>query len=129
MRCAERSWLVPALKEVLANIPRAEVERRCERCNISWAPVGQPGDLFTDAHLLATGGLLDVFVSRLGGMEGTKVGLPTVPVEFGAARERPTLRRQPPRMGEHNVEVLTEAGFTRSEIAALVEQRVIVAAG
>ena len=84
MRLREREWLIPALKNVIAALPREEVEARCDRASVSWAPVGRPGDLFTDAHLLATGGLLAVFVSRLGGEEGPKVGLPTVPMEFGA---------------------------------------------
>ena len=126
MRGNERPWLIPALKEVLAKIPRDEVARRCERANISWAPVGQPGDLFADPHLLATGGLLDVFISQIGGTEGQKVGLPGMPVEFGSARERPGLRRQPPRLGEHNSEVLAEAGFLPAEIAALAEKRITV---
>ena len=82
----ERAWLIPALQEVVATLPQDEVARRCERANISWAPVGQPGDLFTDPHLLATGGLLDVFISRFGGGEGKKVGLPALPVEFGDDR-------------------------------------------
>jgi crotonobetainyl-CoA:carnitine CoA-transferase CaiB-like acyl-CoA transferase len=124
MRLKERSWLIPALKEVLAKLPYDEIAQRCERANVSWSPVAQPGDLFTDAHLLASGGLLDVFISRMGGTQGTKVGLPTMPVEF--ARERPILRRQPPRLGEHTAEVLTEAGFSRDEIAALKEQKVVV---
>jgi crotonobetainyl-CoA:carnitine CoA-transferase CaiB-like acyl-CoA transferase len=102
MRLAERSWLIPALQEVLAAIPRDEVARRCERANVSWAPVGQPGDLFTDEHLLATGGLVDVFISRFGEPSGKMAGLPALPIEFGADRRRPGLRRQPPRMGEHN---------------------------
>ena len=128
MRCHERPWLIPALKEVVAALPLAEVARRCERANISWAPVGQPADLFADAHLLATGGLLDVFISRAGGAEGRKVGLPAMPIEFGAARQRPGLRCQPPRLGEHNADVLAEAGFLPAEIAALAEARVIAAA-
>ena len=126
MRCAERPRLIPAIKEVVAGLPLAEVTRRCERANISWAPVGRPGDLFADAHLLATGGLLDVFISRAGGREGRKAGLPTLPVEFGAARGRPILHRQPPCLGEHNREVLVEAGFSLEEVAALAEQSVIV---
>jgi crotonobetainyl-CoA:carnitine CoA-transferase CaiB-like acyl-CoA transferase len=127
MRCHERSWLIPALKQVVAKLPQAEVARRCERANVSWAPIGQPADLFADAHLMATGGLLDVFVSRMGGSDGKKVGLPALPVQFGGA-QRPGLVRQPPRMGEHNAQVLGEAGFSPAEIAALAEARVIVAA-
>jgi crotonobetainyl-CoA:carnitine CoA-transferase CaiB-like acyl-CoA transferase len=128
MRCHERSWLIPALKQVVAKLPQAEVAQRCERANVSWAPVGRPEDLFTDAHLLATGGLLDVFISRTGGSEGKKVGLPALPIEFGRAHERPGLARQPPRMGEHNAQVLGEAGFSPAEIAALADAKVIVAA-
>ncbi len=102
--------------------------RRCEHANISWAPVGQPSDLFGDAHLLASGGLLDVLVPRLGAAEGQKVGLPALPIEFGTPRQRPGLRRQPPRLGEHNEEVLRECGLAPSKIAALAKERVIVSA-
>ena len=127
MRCHERSWLIPALKEVVAKLPQAHVARRCERANVSWAPVGRPDDLFADAHLMATGGLLDVYVSRMGGSDGKTVGLPALPVQFGGA-QRPGLARQPPRMGEHNAQVLGEAGFSPAEIAALADAKVIVAA-
>jgi crotonobetainyl-CoA:carnitine CoA-transferase CaiB-like acyl-CoA transferase len=128
LRLSERSWLVPAVQEVLIRIPQKDVEARCERANVSWAPVGQPGDLFTDPHLLATGGLLDVYVSRFGGGDGKVVGLPALPIEFGTDRQRPGITRQPPRMGEHSSEVLTEAGFSPQEIAALTEQHIIIAA-
>jgi crotonobetainyl-CoA:carnitine CoA-transferase CaiB-like acyl-CoA transferase len=111
MRLAERSWLIPALQEVLAILPQDEAAARCERCNVSWAPVGQPGDLFADPHLLATGGKV--------------AGLPALPIEFGRDRHRPGSTRQPPRMGEHNAEVLGEAGFGPDEIAALATSGVI----
>jgi crotonobetainyl-CoA:carnitine CoA-transferase CaiB-like acyl-CoA transferase len=125
MRLAERAWLIPALQEVLAMLPQDEVAARCERCNVSWAPVGQPGDLFADPHLLATGGLVDVFISRFGEAGGKVAGLPALPIEFGRDRHRPGLTRQPPRMGEHNTEVLGEAGFGLDEIAALAASGVI----
>jgi crotonobetainyl-CoA:carnitine CoA-transferase CaiB-like acyl-CoA transferase len=128
MRCDERPWLIPRLQAALKDVPRAEVERRCERAKVSWAPVGRPADLFTDAHLQATGGLLDVFISRAGGTNGPKVGLPTLPIEFGTGHARPGLHRQPPRIGEHNAEVLAEAGFSADEIAALTAHGVTVTA-
>lgn len=126
MRLAEREWLIPALQAVIERIPQKEVEARCERANVSWAPVAQPGDLFTDPHLLATGGLLDVFISRTGGEEGKKVGLPALPIEFGAARDRPGIRRQAPRIGEHSRDVLAEAGYAPAEIETLAAAGVIV---
>jgi crotonobetainyl-CoA:carnitine CoA-transferase CaiB-like acyl-CoA transferase len=126
MRLTERAWLIPALQKILAKIPQADAEARCERANISWARVGQPGDLFTDPHLLATGGLLDVFISRVGGTEGRKVGLPALPVEFGPDRARPSIRTQPPRMGEHSSEILAEVGYSTTEINALIDGGTIV---
>src|SRR4051794_16557227 len=127
MRLAERSWLIPALQEVIGKIPRDEVARRVERAQVSWAPVGQPGDLFDDPHLLATGGLVEVMLSRYGGEDGTRAKLPALPIEFGADRSRPAPVRQPPRVGEHNAEILGEAGFSQREIAELAESGVITA--
>ena len=126
-RLQERDWLIPALKEVLINIPQLDVETRCEQANVSCARVGQPGDLFTDPHLLATGGLLDVFISRIGGTEGKKVGLPALPIEFGPNRDRPGIRRQSPRLGEHSREVLVGAGYSATEITNLVESGAVIA--
>ncbi len=128
MRRDERAWLIPQLKEVIARHTQADVAQKLDRAKCSWAPVGQPKDLFEDAHLLATGGLLDVFLSRTGGTDGVKSRLPALPIEFGENRERPGVRRQSPRLGEHNAEVLGEAGFSAAEIAALAAKKTIVAA-
>jgi len=127
-RLQERSWLIPALQEVLIRLPLPEVQARCEQANVSWASVGQPGDLFADPHLLATGGLLDVIISRIGGIEGKLARLPALPIEFGADRERPGIRMQSPRMGEHTSEVLAEVGFCAQDIAQFLETGVVVSA-
>jgi crotonobetainyl-CoA:carnitine CoA-transferase CaiB-like acyl-CoA transferase len=127
MRLAERAWLIPALQEVIGKIPRDEVAARCERAQVSWAPVAQPDDLFDDPHLLATGGLVEVILSRYGGEDGRRARLPALPIEFGTERERPGLTRQPPRVGEHNEEILVEAGFSAAEIAQLAADGVITA--
>ena len=75
-RLAERSWLLPNLQDSLVKYTQKELEERCEHCNISWAPVGQPKDLFEDPHLLATGGLVDVFISK--SVSYTHLTLPTI---------------------------------------------------
>jgi crotonobetainyl-CoA:carnitine CoA-transferase CaiB-like acyl-CoA transferase len=124
LRAAARDWLIPALGEVTTALPQEEVARRCEDAGISWAPVGKPADLFADPHLLAGGGLLQTAIAAMGG--GEAVGLPNLPLEFGADRARATLSRQPPRMGEHSAEVLAEAGFNGAEIAALAGSGVVV---
>jgi crotonobetainyl-CoA:carnitine CoA-transferase CaiB-like acyl-CoA transferase len=126
MRLQERAWLIPALQDVLGKLSQTDVEARCEQANVSWARVGQPGDLFADPHLLATGGLLDVFISRTGGTNGKKAGLPALPIEFGPNRDRPGIRRQSPLVGEHSRDVLAAAGFSANEVADLLHAGVVV---
>jgi crotonobetainyl-CoA:carnitine CoA-transferase CaiB-like acyl-CoA transferase len=125
-RVGEREWLIPALKQVIASRPVAEVSMRLERAQCSWAPVGKPADLFEDAHLMATGGLIETFLSRAGGEQGKPVKLPAMPFALHDD-QRLGLRRHAPTMGQHNAEVLAEAGYSAAEIAALAEKKVIVA--
>jgi crotonobetainyl-CoA:carnitine CoA-transferase CaiB-like acyl-CoA transferase len=126
LRVRQRDWLLPALQEVFAKLTTAEATERCERANISWAPVGKPIDLFTDPHLLASGGLLNVLVPRAGTKEIVTTGLPALPLEFGLSRQRPSLTTQPPQLGEHSRAVLAEAGFTSAEVEALCARGTIV---
>ncbi|MBI0535262.1 CoA transferase [Roseomonas sp. KE2513] len=123
-RVAARPWLIPRLREDLGRLARDEVVARCEAAAISWAPVGQPADLFTDPHLLSGGGLLATAMSTLAG-DTAEALLPALPMEMGEERARAGLRRQPPRMGEHNAEVLGEAGMSAEEIAALAQRGVL----
>ena len=124
-RLAEREWLIPELQKVISKYGQEEVEERCERSEISWARVGQPGDLFEDPHLLATGGLVDVFVSRFGGEGGKWAGLPAPPIEFGEERKRPNVIKQPPKVGEHNIEILRGLGLSENDISDLMDRRII----
>ena len=126
MRVDARPWLIPALQAVIAKLPFDVVQAMCEQADVSWAPVGKPADLFEDAHLLASGGLLEVLIPRLGGLPPVMAGLPALPMEFGAARERAGLRLQPPHIGQDNAAVLAESGYTGAEIASLLEHGVIV---
>lgn len=125
MRVGEREWLIPALKAQIAPLPKAQVAERLERAQCSWAPVGKPADLFEDAHLMATGGLIETFLSRAGGLQGKPVKLPAMPFAFHDD-QRLGLRRHAPTIGQHNAEVLAEVGYSEAEIAALAEKKVIV---
>lgn len=125
-RLGQRDWLIPALKKVMSRLPRREVEQRCEKANVSWAPVAQPQDLFQDVHLMQTNGLLEIAISRTGGDDGVKAPLPALPIEFGVESARPGIRSQPPRLGQHNAEVLAAAGLGEDVIADLRTRGVIV---
>jgi crotonobetainyl-CoA:carnitine CoA-transferase CaiB-like acyl-CoA transferase len=119
MRLSERSWLIPALQEVLVALSKDEAPAAANDAMCRGHRSDSLVICFTDPHLLATGGLVDVFISRFGARDGKVAGLPALPLEFGTERRRTGVSRQPPRIGEHNTEVLGEAGFTDAEIAAL----------
>jgi crotonobetainyl-CoA:carnitine CoA-transferase CaiB-like acyl-CoA transferase len=122
-RSAEREWLIPELEARIVCLPVAEVLSACEASNVPHAPVGRPDELLNDPHLQVSGGLLETALSAIGG--GPLIGLPALPVEFGAERSRLGLTRQPPRIGEHSLEVLQEGGFSSAEIAELVSSGVV----
>ena len=122
-RCEERDWLIPALQERFDLLALDEILRRCQKANVPHARVGRPDELAVDPHLVASGGLLATALSALGG--GRLVGLPALPMEFGAERDRLGLKLQPPRIGEHGRTILAEAGFAKSEIANLFASGVL----
>lgn len=70
-------------------------------------------------------GLIDTAKLVLGG-GGATVAIPGLPLEFGVERMRTSLNRQPPAIGEHSADVLSEAGFAPEEIATLMTQAVVV---
>ncbi|OAF08565.1 formyl-CoA transferase [Bradyrhizobium centrolobii] len=116
-RCDARDWMLPELEQRLAKLSLAEILEKCEAARVAYSRVGRPDELSTDPHLLAYGGLLATAISGFGG--GPKVGIPSLPVEFGDQRERLGLERQPPRVGEHTDEVLRAAGYSDDEIVTL----------
>ena len=117
-RVAARPWMLPIIAELLGRFTKTEIAERCERASIPYAQVARTADLFTDPHLLASHGLVEVVLPG-----AVRAMLPRLPVEFGG--ERPGLHRQPPRVGEHSREILSEAGLGVAEIAELERTGVI----
>jgi crotonobetainyl-CoA:carnitine CoA-transferase CaiB-like acyl-CoA transferase len=117
-RVKAKEWLVPAVAETLSKFSGAEIEKRCDKAGIPFAPVGTVDDLFVDHHL-NQGGLVDTTLSN-----GVKTKLPKLPIELDG--ERPDLRLQPPQIGEHSRAILAEAGLSEAEIEALAKDGVIV---
>ena len=122
-RTEQRDWMLPKLQTLMASLPCAEIARRAEAANIPWARVAHPSDLMLDPQLLA-GGLIATAKSALGG-GGATVEVPGLPLEFGEARARTTLKTQPPSIGQDARAVLAEAGFAQAEIEALLKDGVV----
>jgi len=118
-RVAAQDWFLPLIAELLGRYTKAEIVARCDQASIPFAPVARPEDLFEDPHLAASGGLLEVDLPG-----GIHTKLPRLPLEMAGGR--PGLRLEAPRVGQHTREVLRQAGFGESEIAALARQGVIL---
>lgn len=119
-RVAERDWLIPRLAGRLRQHFAADILARCEAAAaVPYARVAHPLDLLDDPQMLA-GGLLATALGTAGRGTGEQVGLPALPLEFGADRRRAGLARQPPAIGADGAEVLREAGFSAAEIVALL---------
>ena len=111
-RVRERSWMMPALRERLARFTAAELSATFEQHGLPFAPITRPQDLMNDPHLLATGGLAPITLPD--GRETQTVLMP-----FTLDGQRPGVRLNPPKLGEHNAEVLGELGYSATEIEAM----------
>jgi crotonobetainyl-CoA:carnitine CoA-transferase CaiB-like acyl-CoA transferase len=118
MRVKERGWLIPRLGETFRKFEAQELARKLEAIGLPFAPIAKPWDLLDDPHLVASGGLLATKV------RGKTIRVPALPLEFDG--ERLGKRADPPAVGEHGAELLSEIGYSADEVRRLVERRILV---
>ena len=92
---------------------------KLEKTGLPFAPIARPDDLFDDPHLNAGGGLVPLSVT-----DGDfKVGLPALPIEMNG--QRFGLYQPVPHEGQHTREVLIEAGYSETDIQAMLDANAI----
>jgi crotonobetainyl-CoA:carnitine CoA-transferase CaiB-like acyl-CoA transferase len=119
-RVRARGWLIPLLRERLVQYTAIELAARFEAHGLPFAPITDPQYLFSDPHLQQTGGLAPLNLP-----DGRVTEVPLLPITL--AGKRLGLRRDPPRLGEHNRELLQSLGYTEAQILGLVAGSVLLA--
>ncbi|MBP0110260.1 CaiB/BaiF CoA transferase family protein [Bradyrhizobium vignae] len=111
-RVDHRSWLIPEIAKIFEQWDKADLATRLEQLDLPYAPVNKPGDLFEDPHLNRSGGLTDIRLP-----DGREAKTPLLPISMDG-RRLPN-RYDPPGIGEHSSEILSEIGMSPNEIEAL----------
>jgi crotonobetainyl-CoA:carnitine CoA-transferase CaiB-like acyl-CoA transferase len=119
-RVRERPTLLPLVATIVAQHTRAELAEVFDRIAVPFSPVAKPGDLFDDPQLNAEGRMLEVDFAG-----GVHAKLPRLPIEIGD--HDVGLRRQPPAIGEHTAEILSELGLAKPDIDALCARGIVAA--
>lgn len=115
--------------DLYAYVSQAMLERTSEEwvqalldADIPVTPLHTLDSLIEDEHLTAVGYLPVVDHPTEG-----KIRQVAVPTRW--SESQPSVRRAPPRLGEHSVEVLREAGMSEAEIRALLDRSVTLQHG
>jgi crotonobetainyl-CoA:carnitine CoA-transferase CaiB-like acyl-CoA transferase len=117
-RVRARPQLLPTVAAIVVQHKLAELTEIFDRIAIPFSPVAKPGDLFDDPQLNAFGRMLELDLPN-----GKQAKIPRLPMEIGD--HDLVLRRQPPAIGEHSAEILSQLGLAADEIAALKKDNVI----
>jgi crotonobetainyl-CoA:carnitine CoA-transferase CaiB-like acyl-CoA transferase len=118
-RVRARDWMMPILRSRLAERSAAELSAVFEKNGLPFAPITRPEDLFEDPHLRQTGSLAPLTLP-----DGRATEVPLLPLTLGG--QRPGVRLQPPKLGEHGAELLAELGYDPAQIEALRSDKATV---
>lgn len=117
-RIDAREHLIPMLQAHFSALSLEDALAQCESAEIPFAPINRPEDLFADAHLGATGCLLETDLPG-----GIRTHLPRLPFRLGEAST--TIYRHPPAIGADTQRTLSELGYSADQISDLMERGIV----
>ena len=117
-RVRHRSETVTIVTDILKTRGRDAWLTALDARGIPCSPLHTLGELSSHPHTKASGMVVDYE-----GAEGRRLHGVTAAIRTDGARQ--PLRRRPPALGEHTIEVLGEIGYTAAEIRTLGEAGVV----
>ena len=117
-RVMAREWMMPILRERMAQKSAADLSAVFEHFALPFAPITRPEQLFSDPHLTAKGGLAPMNLP-----DGRPVQTALLPLTLDA--QRPRIRLNPPKLGEHTTELLRELGYEQAQIESLSQKKIV----
>jgi crotonobetainyl-CoA:carnitine CoA-transferase CaiB-like acyl-CoA transferase len=115
-RVLARDWMIPELRERLKGFTKQDLTNVFESKGLPFAPIMKPHELLDDPHIKASGGMQEITL-----VDGERAGQTahTILFPFKMDGEHLGVRRNPPRLGEHNDELLRELGYSDAQISAM----------
>ena len=123
-RVSQRATLIPELRRRLLDFSADEIAKIFEDNALPFAPITRPEELFNDPHLLETNGLSSIELTD-GPNEGKITKVPLLPIAMNC--ERLPIRMNPPKAGEHTIELLRSLGYSDDSISQMQLRRIIKA--
>ena len=117
-RIEKRTEILERLDSIFKTMTTKQLIDNLSSFGAPFAPIKRPEDLCEAPHLNANGGLTSLNLT-----DGTKTKLPSLPIEING--QRPTLKSDPPQIGQHSIKILNDLGFEDDEIQNLINKKVI----
>jgi crotonobetainyl-CoA:carnitine CoA-transferase CaiB-like acyl-CoA transferase len=121
-RVANRGETVAEVQRIMATRTREQWMPLLDKHGIPCSPVHNLGELSNHPHTQASDMILGYQNHNGRDLKGV-----AAPIRVDG--ERPTLSRPPPTLGQDSAAILSELGYTRDEVAAMVDGAVILADG
>ncbi|KFI38221.1 hypothetical protein HY02_05495 [Peptococcaceae bacterium SCADC1_2_3] len=117
-RTKNRAELIPLVQETLSKYSSIELKEMIDSVGIPCARVMTVGQVIEDPHVKERGVVVELDDPVLG-----KVKVPGITLRLSDTPGQ--IKRSTPRIGEHSVEILKEAGFKEEEIENFINKKVI----
>ncbi|GGE28542.1 succinyl-CoA--D-citramalate CoA-transferase [Marinithermofilum abyssi] len=117
-RVKRRSEVTEIVSNWFSNYTAQEIQELCDKNGVPVSPIYSIDDIFQDPQYAARQAIVEVDHPSLG-----KVKLPGIVPKF--SKTPGSIIRTGATLGEHNIEIYTDLGLSKSEINSLIKEGVI----